>query len=287
MKYGALIAQSSRLHFLLCPGAIEISGGNSFEITPIVGASHPLVSFVCGEPTRIKLRLKYHADLDDDLHPEKAIAFAKEYNKLDPKLRLMNKVKLEAGFDQFECFVERVEHILRGVDSNGTPWALDLEIDLIHAVGGQAYTSQEYSSSESKPETKPKLSNPRCPRTGGKWLGEPGDSPWQSSNPLVNRDTQGKPIPFKKGYPDFGEWSRKNYEFENLCGNNDIDFSLADKRLAEELGFKNQSEATRYRINNKLTWHHHQDGKTMQLVPRGVHNFTPHSGGASGLRSEL
>lgn len=39
-----------------------------------------------------------------------------------------------------------------------------------------------------------------------------------------------------------------------------------------------------YRRENGLTWHHHQDAETMQLVPADL-NEVPHSGGAAVIRS--
>ena len=32
-------------------------------------------------------------------------------------------------------------------------------------------------------------------------------------------------------------------------------------------------------------WHHVEDGKTMQLIPKNIHNKFPHLGGASGLKN--
>lgn len=51
--------------------------------------------------------------------------------------------------------------------------------------------------------------------------------------------------------------------------NYDVDFKDANK-LA---GFKTEPKG--------YTWHHHQDGKTMQLVPRDVHSAFQHTGGMS------
>lgn len=124
----------------------------------------------------------------------------------------------------------------------------------------------------------------RLPKSNGRWLGERGNSPWQSDLAPVNKVTHSKPIPFHNGYPDFGDWSQKDYQFDNLCGNNDKDFALADKRLAQEMGLKNQTAAEDYRYDNDFTWHHHEDGKTLQLVPKNVHKNIPHEGGASQLR---
>lgn len=34
------------------------------------------------------------------------------------------------------------------------------------------------------------------------------------------------------------------------------------------------------------TWHHHQDGTTMQLVPTDIHQATGHTGGVATLKAQ-
>jgi hypothetical protein len=41
----------------------------------------------------------------------------------------------------------------------------------------------------------------------------------------------------------------------------------------------------RYRRAAGLTWHHHQGGTVMLLVPRRLHGVVPHTGGASAARA--
>lgn len=49
--------------------------------------------------------------------------------------------------------------------------------------------------------------------------------------------------------------------------------ALDVKAANEAAGFKATPE--------DYTWHHHQDGTTMQLVPREIHRLTGHTGGFS------
>lgn len=56
------------------------------------------------------------------------------------------------------------------------------------------------------------------------------------------------------------------------------DFSAARSAMADKLGVKDWKEPKGY------TWHHHQDGITMELVPSALHNNVPHTGGASLAR---
>lgn len=94
--------------------------------------------------------------------------------------------------------------------------------------------------------------------------------------------TGNRPIAFQNGYIDLSPYSVANYRFNNLTGLNS-DFSLADAQLARDLQLNSPNAAAVWRSQNQLTWHHYQDGQTLQLVPT-VLNDIPHVGGASILR---
>ncbi len=77
------------------------------------------------------------------------------------------------------------------------------------------------------------------------------------------------------GFPDFTNHvvsinGKKQYYEIDMQGNYTTDFSKSDA-LA---GITEQ-----YRIDNSLTWHHHQDGKTMMLIPRNINGGIRHTGG--------
>jgi RHS repeat-associated protein len=77
-------------------------------------------------------------------------------------------------------------------------------------------------------------------------------------------------IPFDRdGYPDFSKSSRADVQIE-FTGTRAGDFRAANKAA----GYDKTPEG--------YTWHHHQDGKTMQLVPTTSHKYTGHDGGFSG-----
>ncbi|PTO77638.1 hypothetical protein CWN84_10590 [Vibrio splendidus] len=77
-------------------------------------------------------------------------------------------------------------------------------------------------------------------------------------------------IPFdKNGYPDFSSVSKKDVKIE-FTGSRRKDVKAAN----ETGGFKKTPEGH--------VWHHHQDGKTMQLVPRDIYTKTGHDGGFLG-----
>lgn len=119
----------------------------------------------------------------------------------------------------------------------------------------------------------------RVPKTGGQWkaadgrVGQRGNSLWHptpgtAKTKEIDKITGGKPIRFKDGYPDFSAYSNKDVKI-NMTGDDYWDF----KRANEKAGFNETPEG--------FTWHHHQDGETMQLIPSELHNNVPHTGGAS------
>ncbi len=67
------------------------------------------------------------------------------------------------------------------------------------------------------------------------------------------------------------------------------DFTKANNKLTEILGIPKPSGGfDGVEIDGlKYTWHHHQDGKHMMLVPRGLNEGVRHAGGASFSKKEL
>ena len=75
------------------------------------------------------------------------------------------------------------------------------------------------------------------------------------------------------GFPDFSPYATHTVTFDpQYAGNTTTDFTQAN-RLA---GLP--------RTPDDYTWHHHQDTRTMQLVPTEVHDAVRHAGGRAILR---
>jgi hypothetical protein len=125
--------------------------------------------------------------------------------------------------------------------------------------------------------------------TTGTWQGEKGNSRWTSdSDPPVSLD-------YKEGYPDFKTsdpkslYGRGDGEVEILMtGNNDIDFKEAREAMRKKLGddtWPGPDNDTRRTAPEGYTWHHTEDGTTMQLVETKVHDKAlsgaAHTGGKS------
>lgn len=83
-------------------------------------------------------------------------------------------------------------------------------------------------------------------------------------------------VPFDAdGYPDFRAAGVVKHEVKiKFTGNREKDYDLANKAA----GLSKRP--------NDSTWHHHQDGTTMQLVPRDIHKKTGHTGGVAASKQQ-
>ncbi len=129
--------------------------------------------------------------------------------------------------------------------------------------------------------------NQRIPSKDGSWDGEVGESGWLSTKPKVTAVTNGEPVPFKNGFPIFDKWKVGEVKLPKMKGNHGSDFSKADELFAKKQGwYKPNGKIDGQRVKDmrdtqKLTWHHHEDMTTMQLVPADLNNGISHTGGAS------
>lgn len=116
------------------------------------------------------------------------------------------------------------------------------------------------------------------PTKDGKWSNsaDPGNSDW-IPDPATERGkavlgvTGGKPVKFKDGYPDFSPYATKKVEID-MQGDHYYDFKKANKAA----GYGDTATPPK-----GMTWHHHEDGTTMLLVPQDLNNKVSHTGGAS------
>jgi hypothetical protein len=76
----------------------------------------------------------------------------------------------------------------------------------------------------------------------------------------------------KQGFPDFSTVATKTVNVKQ-AGNYTSDITAANRAA----GLKNTPDG--------FVWHHHQDGKTMQLVPKPIHESTGHTGGVAIKRA--
>lgn len=74
------------------------------------------------------------------------------------------------------------------------------------------------------------------------------------------------------GYPNFSPYSKNQVSINDLSGN----YLKDAKKANQATGYKQTPEG--------YTWHHHQNCKTMLLVPSDLHNIVRHSGGVERLK---
>ena len=105
----------------------------------------------------------------------------------------------------------------------------------------------------------------------GKWKGDKGDSEWTAPD--------GQKVKYKEGYPDFSNHAKHSVEID-VKGNHSTDFTGADEAVRKKLGDPNWERPDTH------TWHHKEDGVTMELVPKEIHNAAKHKGGVSTVNDK-
>lgn len=158
----------------------------------------------------------------------------------------------------------------------------------------------------------------------GEFSGERGNSEFSPHSEAARsrmhqygRDT----VSYKDGYPDFSPFTMHDSEWGEINGQVDIahmtdqrenpgyelgrrpsgtghdpnydlgNFAQADNEIAEQLRSSypeiTGEDIASYRKSNHLVWHECADGKTMQLVPREIHDACRHSGGVSEMKYRM
>jgi hypothetical protein len=112
----------------------------------------------------------------------------------------------------------------------------------------------------------------------------------QTLKTTLNTATGGKSIQFKNGYPVFEPFAYVNpktgkpviVKMTGLTGG-PSDFTAADNAYKIIIGDPTWKRPVDMK-GKSYTWHHHEDCKTMVLVPPSINNGIPHSGGASNIK---
>nr|WP_226375673.1 HNH endonuclease [Pantoea stewartii] len=109
-----------------------------------------------------------------------------------------------------------------------------------------------------------------------------GGTVWQETDTRtwVYQDWEGNVVRYPDGYPDFKPYAIQSVDVPDLKGNHDKgpggDFGKADARAG--------NGGANYDVN---TWHHHENGVTMQEVPKDIHERFRHRGGVSAIKRKL
>ena len=118
----------------------------------------------------------------------------------------------------------------------------------------------------------PQYRNTPTEGPNGKWVGDRGDGTWVPSN-------GGPPVEYRNGFPDYSPFSKGDVDIP-MVGDHNLDFKNADAAMRKKLGDDS------WEMPEGYTWHHNENGTTMQLVPQNIHATgggasTPHMGGAA------
>jgi hypothetical protein len=74
------------------------------------------------------------------------------------------------------------------------------------------------------------------------------------------------------GYPDFGPHVQATVKLDGFTpGNHELDMRRADQEM--------RKIDPNFVRPDGYTWHHHEDGTTMQMVPEDLHDAYKHTGG--------
>ncbi|WP_425628494.1 HNH endonuclease [Vibrio neptunius] len=110
-------------------------------------------------------------------------------------------------------------------------------------------------------------------------LGGVDNIPLINGRKPINNKYAGKTHPSgvkfnEQGFPDFSPYSKAQVDIKGLTGDYTKDAAMANKAV----GLKSTPDG--------YVWHHVENAKTMQLIPKDIHNAARHTGGAAVLRNQ-
>jgi len=108
---------------------------------------------------------------------------------------------------------------------------------------------------------------PDTGRGDGEWVPEPGSKLAEAIKPKTS-------INYENGFPKFDDFSKGEVKIPQT-GSHSGDFKLSDEMYRKQIG------DPKWKRPDGMTWHHKEDGTTMQLVPSNVNGNAGHYGGAS------
>jgi Domain of unknown function (DUF4150)/DNase/tRNase domain of colicin-like bacteriocin len=129
---------------------------------------------------------------------------------------------------------------------------------------------------------KGKAKKPRKPREPRKYEKKVVNDDGSVTYTLKTEDGKLVNVTYKNGYPDFspykydGDLGESEVKID-MTGNNNADFKQANQQAGFGAGANDHPDG--------YTWHHNEDGTTMQLIQSDVHDAAPHTGGAASARA--
>jgi hypothetical protein len=224
--------------------------------------------------------------------------------------------RMEATASVLELEADAQERLLARAQADGDVVAMDdafgemqdinrRQVELDRAIGDPERTPPDWFDPKHPPDSL--FGTPRMPRSRGAWSNpnKPGNCTWISTRKEVLSIVPDGKVEFVNGYPNFRPWSVGETRITQAgkasdFGDADLAFALQIKSgrtpppagytRADFLGRSGDPIAAgteRFRQAEGLTWHHHQGGTVMLLVPTKLHANIPHTGGASAARAAL
>lgn len=126
----------------------------------------------------------------------------------------------------------------------------------------------------------------------GEWIGEVGHSIFTpNSETAMDKlsEYEQKGIEYKDGNPDFSKCSEATVEIDNMTSYRANNFRQANIACAEKWNIEMKNGRNdwtpqyvdTWRQENHYSWHERIDMKTMDLVPRDIHEECKHYGGVA------
>jgi hypothetical protein len=112
---------------------------------------------------------------------------------------------------------------------------------------------------------------PPTSRGDGRWIPDDGT---ELRAYLDSLDPPRTGIDFENGFPKFDDFSQADVKIP-MTGSHAKDFDIADDL------YRKQIDDPDWQRPEGMTWHHKEDGTTMQLVPSALNNNVRHMGGAA------
>lgn len=120
-----------------------------------------------------------------------------------------------------------------------------------------------------------------------KWLNKGGSISIDNNGVWTYTNKKGQSVRYPGGYPDFSNYLHPKVKSVKIKfakpENRPKDFKEANLKAGLDKNSDPPVPANN-RPPDGYTWHHHQDGTTMQLVERKVHDEFKHAGGISNMK---
>lgn len=149
-------------------------------------------------------------------------------------------------------------------------------------VGATLLTTALHGATAAGPRQAPVDRGTRKPHqpNAKKWMDNGGSISEKADGTITYTRSDGVAVTYnKEGFPDFTPYRHPTVK--------DVQIEFTGERKKDDKAADQAAGITeKMRQDEKYTWHHHEDGKTMQLVKRDVHGDFFHTGGMARARKD-